>query len=72
MQMPFTNVDIRNSSATSRKVACSSPDQIINFFICLILPAAYGPWVYSVSSRNEYQKIFLGSKEWPERKAKQD
>jgi hypothetical protein len=27
-----------------------------DFLIYLILPAALGPWVYSASNRNEYQK----------------
>jgi hypothetical protein len=26
------------------------------FLIFLVLPAALGPWVYSASNRNEYQK----------------
>jgi hypothetical protein len=38
------------------------------FSIYLILPAALGSGVYSVSNRNEYQKIFLGVKARPERK----
>jgi hypothetical protein len=33
----------------------SRPDEV-NFSIYLILPAALGPGVYSVSNRNEYQK----------------
>jgi hypothetical protein len=44
--------------AKSRKVAGSKPDEVNEFFfsICLILPAALGPGVYSASNRNEYQK----------------
>jgi hypothetical protein len=42
--------------ATSRKVAGSRPDERIFFLIYLILPAALGPGVHSVSNRNEYQK----------------
>jgi hypothetical protein len=43
--------------ATSRKVVGSRPDEVNDFFsICLILPAALGPRVYSASNRNEYQK----------------
>jgi hypothetical protein len=32
------------------------PMRWINFSICLILPTALGPGVYSASNRNEYQK----------------
>jgi hypothetical protein len=55
-------------SATSQKVADSKLDVANNFFflpVYLILPAALGPEVYSVSNRNEYhkqKKIFLGSR----------
>jgi hypothetical protein len=45
--------------------------QLCVFSICLILPAALGPGVYSASDRNEYQKqerVFLGSKVRPVRK----
>jgi hypothetical protein len=43
--------------ATSREVVGSRPDEMNNFSsIYLILPAALGPGVYSVSNRNEYQK----------------
>jgi hypothetical protein len=41
--------------ATNRKFAVSIPDEV-NFYICLILPAALGPGVYSASNRNEYHK----------------
>jgi hypothetical protein len=35
----------------------STPDEVDEFFsVNLILPAAIGPGVYSVSNRNEYQK----------------
>jgi hypothetical protein len=45
--------------ATSRKVAGSSPDEIIEFVaIYLILPAAPWPWGLLL----QYQKIFLGVK----------
>jgi hypothetical protein len=44
-------------AATSWKIAGSRPDEVIGFFsIYLILPAALGPVVCSVSNRNEYQK----------------
>jgi hypothetical protein len=43
-------------NATSRKVAGSRPDVVNEFSTYLILPAALGPSVYSVSNRNEYQK----------------
>jgi hypothetical protein len=44
--------------ATSRKVAGSVPDEVIGFFsIDLILLAALGPEVYSVSNKNEYQEL---------------
>jgi hypothetical protein len=50
-------------SATSQKVAGSSPYEVTLFFsIHLILPAALDPVVYSASERNAYQKIFLGVK----------
>jgi hypothetical protein len=43
--------------ATSRKVASSSPDEVIEILsIYLIIPAELGPGVYSASNRNEYQK----------------
>jgi hypothetical protein len=43
--------------ATSRKVAGSTPDEVIFFFtIYLILPSAQDPGVQSASNRNEYQK----------------
>jgi hypothetical protein len=46
--------------ATSRKVADSSPDEVIGFFsVDLILPAALGSGVYSASNRNEYQELIL-------------
>jgi hypothetical protein len=55
------------------KVAGSRPEEVNTFFlIYLILPAALGPGVYSVSNRNEYQKqklMFLGSRARPMRKA---
>jgi hypothetical protein len=39
---------------------CSSSDEVTELFlICVILPAALGPGVYSTSNRNQYQKIFL-------------
>jgi hypothetical protein len=43
---------------TSRKVAGSRPDEIIELFfsIYLILLAALGTGIYSTSNRNEYQK----------------
>jgi hypothetical protein len=40
---------------SNRKVAGSLLDEVISQ-ICLILPAALGLGVYSVSNRNEYQK----------------
>jgi hypothetical protein len=43
--------------ATSLKGAGSRTDEVNEFFsIYLILPAALGPGVYSVSKRNGYQK----------------
>jgi hypothetical protein len=59
--------------AASQKVAGSRPDEVIEFFsIYLILLDALGPGVYTVSIRNEYkkqQKVFLGSRARPVRKA---
>jgi hypothetical protein len=55
--------------ATSRKVAGSRHDEVSEFLIHLILPAAPGPGVYSASNRNEYQKkMCLGSRARPVRK----
>ena len=34
----------------------------LEFFIDIILPAAYGPGVDSASNRNKYQEYFLGGK----------
>jgi hypothetical protein len=46
------------SYATSRKVAGSIPDEVIEFFsIDLILPVSLGTDVYSASNRNEYQEL---------------
>jgi hypothetical protein len=54
----------------SRKVAGSSPDNIIEFFqFTQSFQLHHGPEVYSDSNRNEYQKIFLGCKTRPARKA---
>jgi hypothetical protein len=44
--------------ATSRKVAGSIPDGVID----ITLPAALWPWGYSASDRNKYQEYFLGVK----------
>jgi hypothetical protein len=57
--------------ATSWKVAGLRPEEVSDFSIYLILPAALGPGVYSTSNRNEYQeqKKFLWSKAGPARKA---
>jgi hypothetical protein len=42
---------------TNWKVVGSRPDELNEFFsICLILPAAIVPGVYSASNKNEYQK----------------
>jgi hypothetical protein len=41
---------------TMLQVGVSRPDEVIDRFILLILPAALGPGVYSASNRNEYQK----------------
>jgi hypothetical protein len=41
----------------ARKVASSRPDEVNTFFsICLIIPAALNPEVYSACNRNEYQE----------------
>jgi hypothetical protein len=46
-----------NTCATSRKVACSRPNEVNEFFsIYLILQAAIGPGVYSASNINKYRK----------------
>jgi hypothetical protein len=58
----FTDEDLDidlDLDPTIRKVACSSPDVIIGFFlICLILPAVLWYRVDLPSNRNEYQEIF--------------
>jgi hypothetical protein len=55
----------RGHYATNRKVASLIPDGCC-FLNYLIVPAALGSGVYSVSNRNEYRNIkiimFLGSK----------
>ena len=49
--------------ATNRKVTVSIPDVVSGFFIDIkSFRSHYGPWVDSVSNRNEYQKYFLGAK----------
>jgi hypothetical protein len=57
----------------SWKVAGSSPDKVIDFCfsIHLILPAALGSVVSSVSNGIEYKKqnMFMGSRTRPARKA---
>jgi hypothetical protein len=54
----------------SRKVAGSSPHEVlICLSIYLILPAALSPGDYSASNRNEHQKMFLGSRARPVRRA---
>ena len=45
--------------ATNRKVAGSSADGVMEFFIDIILPIALWPGVDSSSNRNEYQEHFL-------------
>jgi hypothetical protein len=51
--------------ATSRKDAGSSPDDVLNFLIFLILPAAQGAGIYSARNRNENQKNLSEDKAWP-------
>jgi hypothetical protein len=52
--------------ATSRKVAGSRPNEVVDFFLTyLIHPAALGPGVHLASNRKEYQKqknMFLESR----------
>jgi hypothetical protein len=49
--------------ATSRKVAGSSPDEVIDFFqFTYSFQPHHVHDVYSAYSRNEYQKIFMGVK----------
>ena len=49
--------------ATNRKVASSIPAGISGFFIDILsFRSHYGPGVYSVSNRNEYQEYFRGVK----------
>jgi hypothetical protein len=56
--------------ATNRRVAGSSLDEVIEFFqFTLSFQPQYGPGVYSASNRNECQKMFLGSRARPARKA---
>jgi hypothetical protein len=48
----------------------SSSEEVIEFFqFSKSFQPHYGPGVDSASNRNEYQKMFIGSKEWPARKA---
>jgi len=44
---------------TSRKVAGSIPNGVIENFSLTSFPPHYGPWVESASNRNEYQEYFL-------------
>jgi hypothetical protein len=69
--IPCYNLSMRcrwlRHCATGQNVVGLSPDEVNEFFfpICLILPAALGPGIYSASNGNEYQKIFLGlSRGW--------
>jgi hypothetical protein len=56
--------------AASQEVAGSIPDDVIGFLsIYLTLLDAILPRGFSVSNRNEYQKMFLGSKSLPSCKA---
>jgi len=49
--------------ATNRKVAGSIAGGVSGFFIDIkSFRSHYGPWVDSVSNRNEYQEHFLGVK----------
>jgi hypothetical protein len=58
---------------TSLKVMGSIPEEVIEFLFFspsnLILLQHYGPGVYTVSNRNEYQNISFGSSSWLSRKA---
>jgi hypothetical protein len=55
---------------TSRKVAGSIPDEVTEYFhLAKSFQTHYALGVDSASNRNEYQKIFLGEKERPARKA---
>jgi hypothetical protein len=58
---------IQNSKrhyATNRKVAGSRPDEVNDLSVCLILPTAIGPGVYSASTRKSFRrrKMFLRRK----------
>jgi hypothetical protein len=65
------NLGVRGSvDATSRKVASSSPDELIEFFFQFFpsLQPLYGPRVYSAQQKWEPQDISAG-KTRPARKA---
>jgi hypothetical protein len=52
--------------ATSQKVECSIPDEVIAFFsIYLIHPAAKYPWGRFSLEQNRVSEIFLGGKGRP-------
>jgi hypothetical protein len=58
--------------ATRRKVAGLRPDEVNNFYVSQILPAALGPGIYSASNKcipEEEIKQFLRSRARPMREA---
>jgi hypothetical protein len=44
----------------ARRSQVRFPIKPLEFFIDLIHPAAYGPWVDQVSNKNEYQGYLMG------------
>ena len=53
---------LKDYCTTSRKVAGLIPDEVIEVFLDLIVPAALCSGIDSACNRNEYQEYFLGVK----------
>jgi hypothetical protein len=58
---PFATIHLKRNwlrhRAANRKIGGSIPDEVIEFFSSLFLPAALGNGVYLACNRHEYQKF---------------